>query len=361
MNQQLWNTLTQAKLVSGDIPIEREPESPWYVKILLAFSGWLAATFLLGFFFTLFSQLYKNIPLSLGIGSTLIVSAFFLLKIKSNEFVEHLALAVSLAGQILILLGIDRYFHDYAHVSAITWLIVACIQLILAYIMPNTVHRVASSFTAGVGFAAALFYYQGNLSMPILYTAVLMLMTAWLWLNEFNYPKHIEKIRAIAYGLVLALITLNVTKIFTPYGILDVRYTESTSLAWFQPWMGELLFSAVTLYVVWTLLKKQQPTISNQTLALALIGTLLLSLLSLQASGLVVGVMVILLGFSASNRILIGLGVLSLLFFISHYYYALDNTLMDKAITLFILGSALLGARWFLHKRNTGLKIGEIQ
>ena len=359
MNQQLWKTLTQAKLVSGEIPHEREPESPWYVKILLAFSGWLAASFLLGFFFSLFSHLYKNIPLSLGIGSTLIVSAFFLLKMKSNEFVEHLALALSLAGQILILIGVDRYFH--ANDSAVIWLIVASIQLILTFIMPNTVHRIASSFTAGIGFATALFYYMGNLNLPILYSAGLMLITAWLWLNEFNYPKHIEKIRAIAYGLVLALITLNVTKIFTPYMILGVRYTESTSFAWFQPWMGEVLFSTVTLYVVWTLLKRQQPTISNQTITLALIGTLLLSLLSLQAPGLIVGVMVILLGFSASNRILIGLGVLSLLFFISHYYYALNNTLMDKAITLFILGSALLSARWFLHKRNTGINTGEIQ
>lgn len=359
MNQQLWNTLTQAKLVSGDLPLEREPESPWYVKILLAFSGWLAAGFLLGFFFTLFSHLYKNIPLSLGIGSTLIVSAFFLLKMKSNEFTEHLALAISLAGQILILLAIDRYF--FSNDDAIIWLIIASIQLILAFVMPNTVHRIASSFTAGIGFAAALFFNQGNLNTPTLYSAGLMLLTAWLWLNEFNYPKYIKKNRAIAYGLVLALITLNVTKIFTPYGILGHQHTEPPILSWFQPWMAELLFSAVTLYVVWRLLKRQQPVLSHQTFAWALIGTFVLSLLSLQAPGLIVGVMIILLGFSASNRILIGLGVMSLLFFISHYYYALNNTLMAKSLTLFILGSTLLGASWFLHKCQPATITGEKQ
>ena len=70
----------------------------------------------------------------------------------------------------------------------------------------------------------------------------------------------------------------------------------------------------------------------------------------MQAQGLMTGVMIVLLGFAASNRVLLGLGIIALLFFISSYYYLLQNTLLDKSITLLILGVILIIGRSIMTK-----------
>ena len=348
MSDSLWKLLKQAELVAGDTPNDQPLESPWYVKILLAFSGWLAAIFILGFFFTLFSRLYKNTPLSISIGTALIAGAFIILKQKGNEFLEHLALAISLAGQALIVVGLERFYRSSN--PAEIWLIIAIIQVPLALFMPNYVHRVFSSFIAGIGFAAALYYFQEAITAPTIYGAFLMLITALVWLNEFKFPRHIKTLQAIGYGLVLALIVIKASNIFVYQDFWRHTVGDVGVSQWFQPWMGELLLSLVTLFVVWKLLQKTPAKPSQTAMILALIGTLVLTLLSLEAQGLVLGVMILLLGFSASNRILIGLGVISLLFFVSSYYYFLGNTLLDKSITLLILGIALIAGHFLVQK-----------
>lgn len=57
-----------------------------------------------------------------------------------------------------------------------------------------------------------------------------------------------------------------------------------------------------------------------------------------------------LLGFASSNRVLLGLGVTSLLFYISSYYYTLEATLLVKSRTLLIVGLLLLAARWLMTR-----------
>ena len=348
MNSQLWVTLSEANLVKGDVPNDIEVSSPWYIKILLAFSGWLAAIFIVGFLGALFSRFYNNVPLLTSIGIALIITAFFLLRIKANEFLEHLALALSLAGQVLLVLAITSFFkYDR---EATVWLLIALVQLPLALFMPNFIHRLFSAFIASIGFAISFYYFQATVAAPTLYGAFLMLVTALIWLNEFSFPKHIEKLQAIGYGLVLALISLKGTNLFMHSNLFGMSYYKQEPKIWFQPWMGEILFSAVTLFVVWKLLQKCHPKPTSLTVIIALVGTLALSLLSTQAQGLIVGIMVILLGFSASNRVLLGLGIIALLFFISSYYYLLENTLLDKSITLFIVGVMLIIARWIIQR-----------
>lgn len=184
----------------------------------------------------------------------------------------------------------------------------------------------------------------------MIYGAFVMLLTALIWLNEFRFPKLIEALHAIGYGLVLALITIKGTNIFMHTNAWNIRVGDYAQDAWFNGWMAELLLSGVTLFVVWNLLKKTQPKPSKTAMLLALGGTILLTVLSMQAQGLLTGLMILLLGFSTNNRVLLGFGVTALLFFISSYYYLLENTLLDKSITLFILGITLIIGRIIIVK-----------
>lgn len=336
--ESIWNLLLEADLVQGLEPESKQLESPWYIKVLLAISGWLAALFLLGFLGVGFELIFRNAAASLIVGSILIGVAFALLRMPKNEFYEHVALAISLAGQGLIAWAI----FDSTSKEA-SWILASIFQLGLALVMPNYIHRVFSSFVAAFSFSAAL----DSFGVPYIASSIIMFAAAWLWLHEFNYPEHMRKQRAIGYGLVLALIQVKGSVLFG-LNITGWRSAKTNLDLWIQPWMGELLAGAVMLYVVWHILRRLGHSLTEPITIAALIGTTLLAVASMEAQGITVGMLILLLGFAGSNRILMGLGTISLLFYISAYYYLLDTTLLDKAQTLLIVGLLLLAARWLL-------------
>ncbi len=338
--EQMWETLQKAGLIEGTAPETGKLESPWYVKVLLAFSGWLAAVFLLFFIGIGFEFVFKNHIAAFVIGGIMIGSAFAILRIPKNEFVEHLALAVSLAGQALVVFAI---FEISNRNEKIAWMLVALLQVSLAVIMPNFVHRVFSSFFAAFAFSMTLTI----MGWHYVVSGIVMLLATMCWLNEFQYPQHMKKIRAIGYGLVLALIQLKGTALFG-YRTMGWRLSPNQSEFWATTWLGEILIGAVTLYLVLHLLQRYNQTIFSRLSITALLGALLLCGVSMEVQGITVGMVIMLLGFSCANRVLLGLGIISLLFYISSYYYLLDTTLLDKSQSLFIVGLALLIIRWVM-------------
>lgn len=339
--EDMWTALRDAGLVQGATPATEAAGTPWFVKVLLAFSGWLAALFLFGFVGFGLAFVVENSTTSLITGSILIGAAFAMLRVPKNDFVEHLALAVSLAGQLLVALAIWKFAGGR---DSLTWLLVAMFQAALAALMPHFVHRVFSAFASAASLAVAL----ALLRMPHLSSGVILLPVAWLWLNEFRFQKQIRIVQAVGYGLVLALIPL-VGANALGLGAMDWTPAQKT-LPWIRPWMSELLAAGVMLYVVWNLLKRQTQRLSGRAVALALAGTAVLGAASMVANGITVGMVILLLGFAGGNRVLLGLGVVSLLFYVSSYYYTLEATLLAKAQTLLLIGLVLLAARWLVMR-----------
>lgn len=335
---EIWKSLRENQLVVGDEPESTELESPWYVKTLLAFSGWFASIFVFAFMATAFSSLLDNTLACLVVGGLMIAGACRVLKWAISEFSEHLGLSISLAGQILITIAV---FNSLGESQAPTWMLTALLQVVLAITMPNFVHRVVSSFLATFSFSAAL----SAAGIPYLFSGLVMFASAFIWLNEFKYPQHQKMLPAIGYGITLALIQIKGSAILLQ-GAMTWSSEPIATPFWLQPWHGELLCCAAALFVVWQLLKRYSVATGSPIAIAALASTAIIGIASLEASGITAGVIIILLGFSASNRILMGLGVVSLLFYVSSYYYLLDTTLLEKSVTTFLIGAALLLTRW---------------
>ncbi len=338
--EQLWSDLQQAGVVQGDIPELQELESPWYVKVILAFSGWLAALFLLGFIGIGFEFIIDNSAASLLIGAVMTGTAFALLRSANSEFIEHLSLAISLAGQALLSWAIFNFTQQE---NAIAWCLLAVLQAFLAAVMPNFVHRVFSSFVAAYALSVSLAYLQ----VPYLFSSLLLFFVAWLWLNEFRYPQQAQKIRAVGYGLVLASIFLKGSSVIASHQLFWGR-SQLLNEHWVQPWMAEIIMAAVMLYIVRELLRRAGQALNSRLGLTAMAAILLLSLCSMQAPGISLGMMIVLIGFAGGNRILLGLGIASLLSYISSYYYLLDATLLSKSGILLSVGLLLLCIRWSL-------------
>lgn len=346
--EPLWETLLQAGLVQGAAPATDTIESPWYVKAILAFSGWLAAIFLLGFVGVGFQFIMESGLASLITGGVMIGAAYAVLRIPKNEFFEHLALAMSIAGQALAVWAFYEILDTH---GALLWALVALLEVLLAVIMPNDVHRVLSSYAAAIAFSMTL----ASLQAPYMAQGVVMLFAAWIWLNEFRYPHCMRRVRAVGYGLVMALIQLTGTLLF---GHETLRWLAETSDIgeWVPPWVGEILAGAVMIYVVWRLLRRRGKALSKPLSIGILIGALLFWGVSLESHGLSAGLMIILLGFGGSNRVLLGLGIAALLFYISSYYYLLETTLLFKSETLLMVGVVLLTLRWLMLRVATRQK-----
>jgi len=339
-SEQVRARLVQAGLIEGGQPGTGALESPWYVKVLLAFSGWLAAIFLLGFIGAGFEFLFRNSTAAFIVGALMVVGAFVILRGPKNEFVEHLALAVSLAGQALVIYAI---FQVADHNPKMAWLLVVALEVPLAVIMPNFVHRVFSSLAAVFAFNMVMLLW----GYPFLAGPVVLLLAGCCWFNEYRYPEQMGCVRAIGYGLVLALILLKGSALFSYR--LGWQAASKPPEIWLRPWVGEALSGAVALYVVWRLLRRYGREPADTISMAALSGALLLGAASCEVRGLTVGLTILLLGFAGANRVLTGLGIVSLLFFISSYYYLLSSTLLVKSGSLLLLGLVLLLLRWLLR------------
>lgn len=339
--QPLLETLAQAGLIADDASAAAHTDSPWYVKLMLALFGWLSALFLLGFFALGLESLFDNAIATFVVGSFLIGAAFFMLRKSPNDFVEHLALAVSLAGQAMIAyLVVDNLESSWRWI----WLIGAAFQAALAYLIPNFVHRVFSSCVA----AYSLMMTLGLFGLPFLSAALLLFAIAWLWLNEFRYPLQMQRMQAAAYGMLLALIATSSLRLFSRE-LAEWQWSQGAQPPlWYSPWLSEALSGLVTLYVVWRLLQEYVGDMRKPIALAALGGTLLLCLLSMEARGITLGMTIVMLGFATGNRIVMGLGITALLFYISAYYYLLHITLLAKSGILLAAGVGLLLVRWIM-------------
>jgi uncharacterized membrane protein len=341
MNQsrkKVWEILSKEKLVEGDI-INSEPESPWYIKILLSISGWFGAFFLLlfvgGFFGLIFSRRVEDIYLLLMfMGGGLIYFAYSSFKEKQSEFLEHFMLALSITGQVMVIASLSFMINDIFNRDIM--LLIAIFQAFLMWRIPNYIHQMMSSFF----MASSLSYFFYAIGEPFIPTMILTFVVAWLWMNEFSFAER-KKVEAIAYGQTVALLSVK----YSTYGFWAYSKTPPIfNSGWFE------FVSILTLvYIIWMILKESKQYYSKNTVLLLVGAVALLGLLSFQVSGLVLGVVLLLVGFAHSHNLLIGLGVFSSLSFLSYYYYYLGDTLMDKAGVLALMGVAILVSRWVVN------------
>ena len=155
--------------------------------------------------------------------------------------------------------------------------------------------------------------------------------------------------RAAGYGLVLALIQITGTLAFG-YSQADPGLVQGGVAVWSGPWMGETLTAGVCLFTALEILKSAEQTARAGIRFLVMASALAVGLASVKVQGLAAGTVILVLGFHGSNRLVLGLGILSLLSWISACYYRLDQTLAEKSLALLTAGLVLLALRLLIRR-----------
>ena len=348
-SREVWNRLLNAGLVEGEEP-KLEVKSPWYVKLLLSLSGWVGALFLVvfvgGVLGVMIGRNVDNFPLLLTlIGGGLIFFSYTMFKEKQSEFLEHFILALSVTGQGLVIGSMLIMLKSDFDTSI--YLFIVIFQAFLMWVVPNYIHRMLSSFFMGL----SLVYLFNTMHEPVLVDIVLTFSVAWLWMNEFNFSEQ-SKMEAIAYGQTTALVWMTYASMVVPL------YHRGYKAPLFSDGALMLGLFSILLYVVWMILKESQKLEDRRVISLSAVALVVLAFFSMNVHSLVVGVILLLVGYAHSHRLLIGLGVLSSLASLSHYYYFREETLMEKAGLLLLLGVGLLVGRFVMRY---ALKKEEVQ
>ncbi len=338
----LWGQLQQAGVVSATMPASTKIHSPWYVRIMLGFSGWIAALFLLGFVVAGLQFVIESKTASIALGGFALAAAYAIFRNARNDFHEQFGLAVSFAGQALLLYGLVKVVGWDASAP---WWTATALQILVATVMPNFIQRLVAAYVAVNTLAIALI----PMGVPLVIPALVTLVIAVIWLHEFHWQQWGGMVRPVGYGLTLALVQLKGQLLFGHTLHLFIYQREEFQL--FVPqWVAELATGLLLIAVVGYLLSRGGESWTSRRMLIALLMASVIMAVSLEAPGIATGFIVILLGFSNSNKVLSGLGIAALLFYVSAYYYTLQATLLTKSEILAATGATLILARWVASK-----------
>jgi hypothetical protein len=354
MSETLWQQLKQQGLVSGDEPVVENDNAPWYVRTMLGIAGWFGALFLLGAIFSGI-EIFLDSSFAAGIlGICACLVAVLIYRIPSrNDFLEQFAFAISLAGQSLVVFSILRELDTFEGRGSfieglrILSIITICLQTILFFAIPNYLHRIWSSILT----VASLMFLMNFYGFYPFTLSILLGVGVALWLQEFNWAKLGSKLTSPAYALVFVSVFLLVAQTYLwphsrfwseAFGLPEVQSASTSRLF-------ALSCGVVLLGLVLVLLKRAGTSWFSVTGIASVILSVLAVYIGMYVPGITVGIILVILGFAHSNRVLTGLGLVILVVFVFQFYYQLDLTLLIKSGLLVASGLVLLVVRQLMN------------
>ncbi len=304
----LWQQLLADGLVTGDVPPLDPPSAAWYVNALLGAAAWIAAVIL-----TVVIALLTDNQSAMGLTGALALAAGLALLRFPGLFLTQLGLATAIAGQAGLAFGLEKFLHGDRFTAALT----------LVFLLPSflTTHAIFRAWcVAGALTCAALAVHEGE---PLVIAAAAALVCA-IFLVMPQLP------RAYGYGAALGLL------IVEALGHFDLTRVSPASL-----YASGLAAGVVLVYTVHRLFGTVRAAAYATVVALLLI----------PASGVASALLIILIGYGRAAPTLTGLGIAAGLGYLSHYYYLLSLTLLQKSLVLMATGFVLLTLRFLLFRK----------
>ncbi|WP_026839750.1 DUF4401 domain-containing protein [Citrifermentans bremense] len=337
---ELWGRLRQARLVTGDLPTA--PSSPWYIRAMLGFAGWIGAWFILGFVGTGFAMVMRSAGAASFAAILCCGGAYAIFRLPSKgDFAGQFGLAVGLAGQALFAVAI---FKERSASISLGCFMFFCIEALLTVLMPNFMHRIFTTVAA----VAALFYASAQAGLHGVVLSVTAAACAVVWRGEMRLVARAELWQPVGYGLALGVLQLAASSAAGEAMLSGLHHGEADWLQRHGNDVGTALVAVIFLAVTVQILKELDIEVSGKE-GIAIVSCMaLIMAVSFPTHGLAAAALILILGFAGGNRVLFGLGLMAVASFLSHYYYQMRETLLIKSMILAATGALLLVARWAL-------------
>lgn len=335
---RLWARLREGGQVAGDAPAQAD--TPWYLALLSGTAAWMAAVFLVGFAMTGLNRLWDRPVPMFGLGAAYALSCLAVMRrARDRVFVEQLAVALGLAGQLLMAFALFR-LHDRWFGSSETpwpWIPVAAIALAMHAFGRLPLHR----FLCGGVFAVAVLG-ACSADIPALRVVAVPLL-AWLALAAWWRSEAHDRIAPVLSPLAwaLSLVALLAT------GFVDLddwRFRDFGEWAvWLRPLGEALMVPLLPVCALWLLRRQAGVAPRTRTALIAL--SCVLALACWRAPGVTLATTLALIGFALHRPALLVVGIVGIGGYLLRFYFQLDTTLLKKSGWLLAAGAMLLVAR----------------
>lgn len=332
-HSESYSSFLESHLISNDA----EVNTPWFVKIITIIGAWFGSLLFLGFL--LIAKLIESEESMIITGGLFVVIgiAISFTNIK-NHLLDSLSLSLSILGQILFGVGIGRATDGIKSVCY-AGLIVEILVYLLAqsYTQKFLSVIIIPACLLGIIWNGPIFEATHFLVGGLTAASVL------IWINEIPLQIWLKKQPLFyvptAYGLVLGLLLTLVLSINNRFFEVNITHWYITSLISFLS-LSFLLYKS--LY--------ETLGVGKKALWFAVIVVAILFAPTFQSPGIITSALIVILGFSRSNRVLLTLGLVFLATFITAFYYSLQQSLLTKSIVLMSTGILFLGIGFAFDK-----------
>jgi uncharacterized membrane protein YozB (DUF420 family) len=315
----------------------QQPHSPWWLQLLLGTAAWVAALMIVGAFITPLVTLADSNLIRSIVGTALLAAAIWL-ALQQQEFLQHMAVAIALAGQGLLVFvfydasGSDDNLARYA--------CIAISAVLLLSPLPPLHQRVSLSLAL-----LSLLSLLNAATALVLAGSVLASAAVVGWCSRptwatLRFARSIQSLLEVSTLAALGLALLAQSPLFTelqPNFIAQLPFAR----ALYSAFAAFLLLSCV----FWL---SRLATLPSRLLMLTF--TLLLCLALYPAIGLLLSAALMLACFYGCSKTGYLLCLFCMLLALSQYYYDLQINLLHKSALLALSGLILLLA-WMLLQR----------
>lgn len=314
-------------------------EAPaWYIRLLAGMAAWWAAS---SFISCLgIAGAFESHQVVLFLGVTACVSGVVIRHTTRDiggTFLPQLALATSIAGQSMTLIGAGLLTESLTATVLIG--LVMEIGLLLTY--PDALHRFLSTVSAGAMASVLVMQIDDHIPLHLL-SAPLLLGAIAVWHREADIEvSAAAPLRApVGFGMVTWVFASLIFALWSPQTQLH--------LSW-------LTVLGLTLVVggLATLILREMDRTHPTTMGAVWVGIGALGLLTASTPGIIAALGTMLLAFHRRNPLLLGMSSLFLAGFLTFFYYDLDLTLWTKSGLLVGSGALMLLARLALPTVET--------
>lgn len=332
------------KAVLEEYKDQGENTSSIAIKILSIFGGFLATLAFLGFL--VIAGLYNSELGLLTFGILFIVSAILLNKIYNKLIIDTFNISIYVIGFVLLGLGLSKMKVD----ENIIALFISFIALGSLIIAQNFILSFISILTISGSF---IFIIIENDIFDLIhfYNTIYTLVLAYLILNEakiISLNKRLSQLyNPLRIGLIFSLL----------FGLIAIGKKNLIPISNSHIWLSSIVMILVVMYLVQKIIIiNEVKTAKTKTIIFSLSALILLStIFSPSISGAII---IVLLCFLVNYKTGFTIGIISIIYFVSQYYYDLNFTLLTKSIILFTSGIMFLLFYVFTNKKlNSDEKI----
>jgi hypothetical protein len=309
------------------------------IKILSIFGGFLASLTFLGFI--ALGGFFESENAILVLGIVFIVSAVGL-NIKFDKLIiDTFSISIYVIGFCLLFFGLTQLKVD-ENVGLLIAIIIAFSALCITQ---NYMLSFISVLIINGGFLGLIFA-NDVYNLINLHIAINGIAITYFFLNEAKiistYKRFSKLYNPVRIGLIFSFL----------FGLISVSKKGLVPISENYIWLSSIALFFLITYIVKTIIEITEITVYKKKVFIYILTALVLipTAFSPAISG---AILLILLSFLVNYKSGFVIGIISLIYFVSQYYYDLNLTLLTKSILLFSSGIVFIGCYIFTTKNIT--------